>query len=116
MRRRRIASPERKRRRIKSQGKRPAIAKLARKPKERSIAKRRQKLAKALRRFRERNRKSSLEKFFTDFPDVICRVCERIFWRSILKVLQSSQVEFLRAEGYDQFCIIATFTDFWTYL
>ncbi len=29
-------------------------------------------------------------------------MCERIFWQSTLKVLRSSQVEFLRAEGYDQ--------------
>ncbi len=43
-----------------------------------------------------------MEKFFTDSLDVIYHVCERIFWRSTLKVLQSSQVEFLRAEGYDQ--------------
>ncbi len=47
-------------------------------------------------------KKSSLEKFFTDSLDVICRVCERIFWRRTLKVLQSSQVEFLRVEGSDQ--------------
>ncbi len=29
-------------------------------------------------------------------------MCERIFWQSTLKVLQSSQVEFLRVEGYNQ--------------
>ncbi len=100
--RRRIALPERKRRRIEAQQKRRAVAKLARKPKEKNVAERRQQLAEAQQRFWEHNKKSSLEKCFTDSLDVICCVCKRIFWRSTLKVLQSSQVEFLRAEGYDQ--------------
>ncbi len=69
-----IASPERKRRRIENQWKRRAVAKLARKPKEKNIAKRTQQLAEAQRRFRECNKKSSLEKFFTDSLDVICHV------------------------------------------
>ncbi len=94
----RIASPERKRRRIETQRKRRAIAKFARKPKEKNVQ-RMQQLAEAQQRFREHNKKSSLEKFFTDSLNVICRVCER---RSTLKLLQSSQVEFLRAKGYDQ--------------
>ncbi len=70
----RIASPERKRRRIKAQQKRRAVAKLARKPKEKNTAKRRQRLAEAQQRFRERNKKSSRGKFFTASLDVICHV------------------------------------------
>ncbi len=40
----RIASPERKRRRIEAPRKRRAVAKLARKPKEKNVVKRRQQL------------------------------------------------------------------------
>ncbi len=87
----RIVSLERKGRRIEAQRKRQAVAKLARKPKEKNIAKRRQQLAKAQQRFREYNKKSSLEKIFTDSLDVICHLCERIFWRSTLKILLNSQ-------------------------
>ncbi len=64
--RRRIASPEIKRRRIKAQRKRQAVAKLAREPKEKNVAKRRQQLAEAQQMFRERDKKLSLETFFTD--------------------------------------------------
>ncbi len=85
--RRRIASPERKRRRIEARRKRQAVAKLGRKPKEKNLAKGWQQLAEAQRRFRGSNKKSSLEKIFTDSLDVICHVYERIFRRSTLKVL-----------------------------
>ncbi len=64
--RRGIVLPKRIRRRIEVQRKRQAVAKLARKPKEKTVAKRRQQLAEAQRRFRECNKKSSLEKFFND--------------------------------------------------
>ncbi len=78
--RHRITSPERKRRRIESQRKQRAVAKLARKTKERKEAKRGQQLAETQQKFRERNKKSSLEKCFTGSLDVIC--CD---WRKGLR-------------------------------
>ncbi len=54
----RIVSTERKRRRIEAQRKRRAVAKLAIKPKEKNVVRRRQQVAEAQQRFRERNKKS----------------------------------------------------------